>query len=47
MHQLDAELAYREKARQEFHKNVTSYIEQIREATFHKTLAVWSPNSHL
>ena len=30
---MDADKAYREKARRELHKNATSYIEQILEAT--------------
>ena len=42
-----AELAYREKAWRELHKNATSYIEQILEATSHKTAAVRPPTSHL
>ena len=37
---MDADKANRKKARQELHKNATSYIEQILEATFHKTAAV-------
>ena len=31
---------YREKTRQELHKKVMSYIEQILEAVSHKTAAV-------
>ena len=44
---MDADLAYREKARQELHKNAMSYTEQILEATSHKTAAVQPPTSHL
>ena len=33
MHLMDTDEAYRGKARQELHKNVTSCIEQILEAT--------------
>ena len=35
MHYMDADKAYREKARLELHKNATSYIEQILEAARH------------
>ena len=35
------------KARRELYKNATSYIEQILEATSHKTAVVGPPNSHL
>ena len=44
---MDADKAYRESARREFHKNATSYIEQILEATSHKKAAVRPPTSHL
>ena len=47
MHHMDADWAYREKAKWELHKNVTSYNEQILEATSHKTAAVRPPTSHL
>ena len=47
MHHMDADWAYREKAGQELLKNATSYIEQILEATPHKTPAVQPPTSHL
>ena len=40
MHHMNANKIYREKARQELHKNATSFIEQILEATTHKTTAV-------
>ena len=40
MHHMDADEAYREKARRELHKNATSYIEQNLEAISHKTAAV-------
>ena len=35
------------KARRELHKNATSYIEQILEATSLKTTAVRLPTPHL
>ena len=47
MHHMDTDLAYREKARRELHKNATSYIEQILEETFNKTAAIRPPTSHL
>ena len=47
MHHMDDGSAYREKAWQELHKNVTSYIEQILEAKANKTTAVRLPTSHL
>ena len=47
MHYVNADKVYREKARQELHKNATSYTEQILEATSHKKAAVRPPTSHL
>ena len=47
MHYMNADKACREKARLELHKNATSYIEQILEATSHKTAALWTLTSHL
>ena len=47
MHHMDANKVFREKTRRELHKNVKSYVEQILEATFHKTAAVLPPTSHL
>ena len=47
MHHIDADKAYREKAGQELHKNTTSQIEQILDATSYKTAAVRPPTSHL
>ena len=47
MHHMDADKAYREKARQELHKNVTSCSEQILEAASHKTTVVRSPTFYL
>ena len=44
---MEVNKAYREKAWQKFHQNATSYIEQILEATFHKTAAVRPPTFHL
>ena len=38
---------FREKAQWELHKNAACYLEQILEATSHKTAAVWPPTSHL
>ena len=35
MHHMDADKVYREKARWELHKNITSYTKQILEATPH------------
>ena len=37
---MDVDRTYREKVKRELHKNVTSYIEQILEATLHETAAV-------
>ena len=47
MHHMDADEAHREKALWQLHKNAASYIEQILEATSHKTAAVQPPTSHL
>ena len=47
MHHMDTDKAYKEKARQELHKNAMSYIEQILEATSYKTAAVKPPTSNL
>ena len=44
---MDADSAYREKAKWELCKNATSQIEQIQETTSHKAAAVWPPTSHL
>ena len=46
MHHLDAKETYEEKAWQQLHKNDASCIEQILEATPHKTAAVRPPNTH-
>ena len=43
MHHMDTD----EKARQELHKNATSYIEQIQEATSHEITLVQPPTSSL
>ena len=40
MHHMDAGEAYRHKARQKLHKNVTSSTEQILKATSHEMTAV-------
>ena len=47
MHHMGADKANREKAWPEQHKNATSYIEQILEATSHKTAVVQPPASYL
>ena len=47
MHDMNSDKAYREKARWELDKNVTSYIEQILEVISHKAAAVRPPISHL
>ena len=47
LHHMDNDGAYKEKARQELHKNVTSYIEQILEATSHETSVVQPPTFYL
>ena len=44
---MDADETYGEKAWRELHKNATSYIEQILEATSHETAAVWPLAYHL
>ena len=40
IHHVDADKTPREKATKKLHKNATSYIEQILEATPHETIAV-------
>ena len=40
MYHMDDNKTYKEKAIQKLHKNATSYIEQIMEATSHETAAV-------
>ena len=44
---MDVNKAYREKAWRQLHKDATSHIEQILEATSPKTTAVQPPTSHL
>ena len=46
MHHMDANKMHKEKARWNLHKNATSYIEQILEATANTT-AVWPLTSRL
>ena len=46
MHYMDANKTYGEKAWQQLHKIAASYIEQVLEATPHKTAAVWPPTFH-
>ena len=47
IHHVYADKVCREKARWSLHENATSYIEQILEATFYNTAAVWPPTTHL
>ena len=47
MHHMDVGEKFREKATQELHKNAMSYIEQILEATSHKTTVVRPSTSYL
>ena len=47
MPHMDADLVYWEKAGWKLHKSATSNIEQILEATSHKTAAVQLPISNL
>ena len=47
MHLMDADEAYREKAKRELYKNATRYIELIVEATPQETAAIWPLTSHL
>ena len=42
-----ADETYREKAKQELHKNSISYIEQILETTSHETTVEQPPTSYL
>ena len=46
MHPMDADLALRDKVRRELHKNATSRIEQILEATSHKAATGRPPTPH-
>ena len=46
MHYLDANKTAGEEARQQLHKNVTSNIEQVLEATPHKAPTIRPPTSH-
>ena len=47
MHHIDADLAYREKARWELCKNAMSYTEKNLEATSYKIAIVRTLTSHL
>ena len=47
MHHMDADKTHFEKARKKLHKNVTSYIEQIMDATTLETIAARPITSHL
>ena len=44
---MDVDLAYGEKVSRKLHKNATSCIEQILEATSRKTTTVRPPITHL
>ena len=46
MHPLDANKTAGEKARRQLHKNAASNIEQVLEATPHKTPTIRSSASH-
>ena len=47
MNHWNADKMYKEKARQELHKNATSYTKQILEATSHETTVVWPHDIHV
>ena len=47
MHHVDADKAYKEKARRDLHIYVMSYIEQILEAIFYEKPVVRPPTSYL
>ena len=47
MHLMDTNKTYGEKAWQQLDKNAESCIEQVLEATPHKTAAVRPPTTHL
>ena len=47
MHHMKTDTAYREKARQQLHKNATSYTEEILEVISNKTADVGPLTSHL
>ena len=47
MHHLDADKMYKEKAWWQLHKDATSYVKQILEATSHKTAAVRPSTTYL
>ena len=46
MHHMDANKTYGEKTWQQLHKNAESCIEEVLEATPHKTTAVQPPTTH-
>ena len=46
MHHFDANETAGEKARRQLHKNAARNIEQVLEATPHKTPAIRPPTSH-
>ena len=43
---MDANKAYEEKVWWQLHKNAMSSVEQVLEATPHKTAVVWPPATH-
>ena len=46
MHYMDANKTNGEKAGRQLHKNAASNIEQVLEATLHKTAAIRPPTTH-
>ena len=46
MHHMDANQTYGEKAWGQLHKNAASCIDQVPEATSHKTAIVRPPTTH-
>ena len=46
MHYLDANKTAGEKARRQLHKNAASNIEEVLEATLHKTPTIRPPTFH-
>ena len=44
---MDTNKMHRENARWEIHKNAMNSLEEILDATLHKTTALWSLTSHL
>ena len=44
---MDINKMHRKETRWELHKNAACCLEQILETVPHKTVAVWTPTSHL